>query len=180
MMLWQKYHRKLLALAETDHFLTESQRNASREIQKEIADYEQRINLCGSPGVGKTFLSHYLHHQSEVLYFSSPETYQSSEVSQGDVILIDNAPHDRQAARLIYGDVLWVGASSVVLVTRQPILDAVRRVGLSLTDSDIAHIENVMRQQFREFPIDNLSHSDWARSGIWAYLKSRSMADESD
>jgi hypothetical protein len=184
-MRWQEFHRKLLALAETDDFLTDSQRHASRKIQKEIADYEQRINLCGGPGVGKTFLSHYLHHQSEVLYFSSPETYQPSEASQGDVILLDNAPHDRQEARLLYGDVLWAGASSVVLVTRQPIRDAVRRVDLSLTAVDIAQIQNLpdpigiqsnMRQQFSEFPLGNLSDSDWHRSGIWACLKSGSMA----
>jgi len=170
-MLWNVHHRKLLALTETGDTLTNSQRKVSREILKEIADYERRINLWGGPGAGKTFVSHYLHHQMEVLYFPSPESYQSSEISQGDAILIDNAPHDRQSARLIFGDILWSGASSVILITRQPIDDAVRRIKLSLNDADLKGIEIVMREQLGNFEIGDINRLNTQQSGIWLYLK---------
>jgi len=107
----------------------------------------------------------------EGLYFPSPESYQSSEISQGDAILIDNAPHDRQSARLIFGDILWSGASSVILITRQPIDDAVRRIKLSLNDADLKGIEIVMREQLGNFEIGDINRLNTQQSGIWLYLK---------
>ncbi len=176
-MLWQSYHRKLLALAENATFLTDSQREAGQSLQQEIADYQQRINLWGGPGVGKTFLAHHLHHRAEGLYFSSaaPLRCPSAEVSPGSVVIIDNAPHDRGSARLIFGEMLWAGASSVILVTRQPIDDAVRRIELGLTAQDLAQIEAVMRQQFGDFPAEALSDYERQRSGIWARVRALSL-----
>ena len=51
-MRWQLYHRKLLALAETNETLTASQQAVCQFLQQEIRDYQQRINLWGAPGVG--------------------------------------------------------------------------------------------------------------------------------
>ncbi len=166
-MLWQSYHRKLLALAETNETLTASQQAACQFLQREIRDYQQRINLWGAPGVGKTFLAHHLHHCADGLYFSSVETCSHAEVSPNSVVIIDNAPHDRSAARSIFGDVLWAGASSVFLVTRQPIDDAVRRVELGLTTRELARIEDVIRGLFGHFPTNDLRAVD----GIWQRLK---------
>lgn len=166
-MRWQFYHRKLLALAETNEALTASQQMACQFLQQEIRDHQQRINLYGAPGVGKTFLVHHLHHCAEGLYFSSIETCSRAEISPSSVVIIDNAPPDRSSARSIFGDVLWTGASSVILVTRQPIDDAVRRIELGLTTRELARIEDVMRRLFGQFPADDLRDAH----GIWQRLK---------
>ncbi len=170
-MLWQSYHRKLLALAETSETLTVSQQTVCQFLRQEIGDYQQRINLWGNPGVGKTFLVHHLHHCAEGLYFSSVENRPSTEISPNSVVIIDNAPSDRSLTRSTFGDTLWAGASSVILVTRQPIDDAVRRIELALTDRDRAQIEDVMGRLFSHLPPDKVRDFERYRSGIWEQLK---------
>ena len=170
-MLWQSYHRKLLALAETGETLTASQQTVCQFLRQEIGNSQQRINLWGTPGVGKTFLVHYLHHSVEGLYFSSVKNCPSTEISPNSVVIIDNAPSDRSLARSTFGDVLWAGASSVILVTRLPIDDAVRRVELALTDRDMAQIEGVMRKLFPQMPLDKVCIFERYQSGVWEQLK---------
>ena len=170
-MLWQSYHRKLLALAETNETLTTSQQTVCQFLRQEIGDYQQRINLWGTPGVGKTFLAHYLHHCAEGLYFSSVENCLTTEISPNSVVIVDNALSDRSLARSTFGDVLWAKASSVILVTRQPIDDAVRRIELALTDRDMAQIEGVISKFFPHLPLDKVRDFERHRSGIWKRLK---------
>ena len=170
-MSWQSYHRKLLALAETGETLTTSQQAVCEFLHQAIEDYQQRINLWGTPGVGKTFLAHYFYHCAEGLYFSSAENCPSTEISPNSVVIIDNAPSDRSLARSIFGDMLWAGASSVILVTHQPIDDAIRRIELTLTDRDIAQIGDVMRKLFVHLPIDKACNFERHQSGIWEQLK---------
>lgn len=170
-MHWQSYHRKLLALAETGETLTTSQQAVCEFLHQAIEDYQQRINLWGSPGVGKTFLAHYLHHSAEGLYFFSSEDCPITGISPNSVIIIDNAPSDRSLARSIFGDMLWAGASSVILVTRQPIDDAVRRIELALTDRDRVQIESVISKLFVHLPLDKVGDFERHRSGIWEQLK---------
>ena len=170
-MLWQSYHRKLLALAETGETLTDSQQATCQFLRQEIGDYQQRINLWGPPGVGKTFLVHYLHHSADGLYFSFAESSLCTEISPKSAVIIDNAPSDRSLARSIFGEVLWAGALSVILVTRQPIDDAVRRVELELTDRDMAQIEGVTRKLFAHSPLDKGDDFECHRSRIWEQLK---------
>lgn len=170
-MLWQSYHRKLLALAETSEALTASQQTVCQFLQQEIGDYQKRINLWGTPGVGKTFLAHYFHRCAEGLYFSSVENCPIREISSNSVVIVDNAPSDRSLARSIFGDMIWAGASSVILVTRQPIDDAVRRIELALTDKDMVQIEGVMCKLFAHLPVDKVYDFERRRSGIWQRLK---------
>ena len=170
-MHWQYYHRKLLALAETGETLTTSQQAICQFLRQEIKDYQQRINLWGSPGVGKTFLAHYLHHCAEGLYFISPEDCPITGISPNSVVIIDNAPSDRSLTRSIFGDMLWTGASSVILVTRHPIDDEVRRIELALTDRDRAQIEGVISKLFVHLSLDKVDDFERHRSGIWEQLK---------
>ena len=170
-MRWQSYHRKLLALAETAETFTTSQQAACQFLRNAIEDYQQRINLWGYSGVGKTFLAHYLHYCAEGVYFLSPETQQCTEISPNSVVIIDNAPSDRILARSIFGDTLWAGASSVILVTRQPIDDAVRRIELDLTDGDLSQIEEVIRRILSHLQLDNSGDCVRHQSGIWGKLR---------
>ena len=172
-MRWQSYHRKLLALAKTGETLTASQQVACEFLRQAIEDSQQRINLWGSSGVGKTFLAHYFHYSAEGVYFSFPENRKGPEFTPNSVVIFDNAPSDRSVARLVFGDTLWAGASSVILVTREPIDDVVRRIELDLTGRDISQIEDVIRKLFAHLPLDNLGDLERHRSksGIWGKLR---------
>lgn len=174
-MKWLTWHEQLLQLAETGRTLTPSQTSARNAILNAIQTWEKQINLWGNPGVGKTFLVHSLHHCADLLYFPNPSCYDA-QVSRDSVVAIDNAPHTRQEARRLYDRIRWgqkdyTGPRNVILITREPIDDAVRRIELTLTDTDIVHIENVIRQQFGESDFEDFNQYDRQRSGLWWYVK---------
>lgn len=174
-MNWLTYHKQLLKLAETMETLMPSQISVQDALLCAIQTWEPYINLYGPPGVGKTFIVHFLHHCTDLHYFSDLTHYNTS-VSKGTAVAIDNAPHTRQEARQLYNNIRWgkndyTGARNVILITRQPIDDAVRRIPLTLTDADIVHIENIIRQQFGESDFETISQYDRQRSGLWWYVK---------
>ena len=174
-MKWLTCHKQLLQLAETEETLTPSQISARHAILNAVQMWEKQINLWGNPGVGKTFLVHSLHHCAELVYFSDPSRYDA-QVSHDSVVAIDNAPSIRQKARRLYDKIRWgdkdyTGPANVILITRQPIDDAVRRIELTLTDADSAHIEHLIRQKFAESDLEPIDPYARQRSGLWQYLK---------
>jgi len=173
-MNWFTCHKQLSQLAETDETLTPSQVTARDALLDKIHTGEPYINLYGHPSSGKTFLAHYLHHRADVLYFSHPDRYDE-QVSQDSIVAIDNATHTRPRARGLYDKIRWrqkaYTGRKVILITRQPIDDDVRKIELTLTDTDIVHIENIIRQQFGESDFETISQYDQQRSGLWWYLK---------
>ena len=174
-MNWLTCHKCLLQLAETGKTLTPSQTSAWDAVLNAVQMWEKQINLWGNPGVGKTFLMHSLHHYAELVYFSDLSRYDA-QVSQDSVVAIDNAPSIRQEARRLYDKIRWgdkdyTGPANVILITRQPIDDAVRRIELTLTDIDSAHIEQFIRQKFAESDLEPIDPYVKQRSGLWQYLK---------
>ena len=173
-MNWLTCHKRLLDLSSNDETLTPSQLSARDALLDTIYAEETRINLWGDPGTGKTFLAHYLHHRADVIYFSYQHHYDG-QVSQHSVVAIDNAPHIRQEARGLYDNIRWgekdYKGPKVLLITRKPIADAVRQIPLTLTDADIVHIENIIRQQFGEYDFESISQYAQQHSGLWWYVK---------
>jgi hypothetical protein len=174
-MNWLTYHKQLSKLAETMETLMPSQISARNMLLFAIQTWEPYINLYGQPGVGKTFIVHCLHHRTDLLYFSDPTRYNTS-VSNESAVTIDNAPHTRQEARRLYDRIRWgqkdyTGPKNVILITREPIDDDIRKIELTLTDIDIVHIENIIRQQFGESHFEDFSEYDRQRSGLWWYVK---------
>lgn len=174
-MLWSSYHYKLLALAQQSSFLTPSQQDTFRLILEFIHDREQRINLWGNPGVGKTFVAHYLDYQAEGLYACSIKNHRTFEFSPNSIVIFDNAIHERKAARLIFGDLLWAGAATVILITRNPINDAVRKVNLSLTIEDIEQFKKNVHKQLGISIVESLNHYQFQQTGLWALIKHITM-----
>lgn len=174
-MNWLTYHKHLLQLAETGGTLTPSQTAAQDAIRNAIQMWEKDINLWGNPGVGKTFLVHSLHHCAALIYFSDQTRYDA-KVSRDSIVAIDNAPHTRQEARRLYHEIRWgekdyTGPANVIFITRQPIDDAVHRIELTLTDTDVAHIENLMQGQFGECDFEPISPYARQRAGLWWHVK---------
>ena len=174
-MNWLTYHKQLLQLAEIGETLTPSQVSARDAVMNAVNMWEKRINLWGTAGVGKTFLVHALHHRADLVYFLD-QTQYDARVFRDSVIAIDNAPHTRQESRRLYDEIRWgekdyTGPLTVVLITREPIDDAVYRIELRLTDTDVAHIESLMRQQFGESDFEPVGQYAQQRSGLWRYVK---------
>ena len=174
-MNWLAFHKQLLQLAEIDETLTPSQASARNSILGALEVREKYINLWGPPGVGKTFLAHSLHHRADLVYFSGWTRYDP-KISHYSVVAIDNAPHTRQEARSLYDEIRWgekgyTGPENVILITREPINDAVHRITLTLKKPDIAHIDNLMRRQFSRSDFEPLSQYAQQRSGLWQYVK---------
>ena len=181
-MDWLTIHKCLSQLASTTETLTLSQISGRDAILNAVQTWEHYINLHGSPGVGKTFLMHYLYYRADFLYFSDPTHYDAS-VSKETTVAIDNAPHTRQEARQLYNDIRWgendyTGPRNVILITRESIDDAVRRIELTLTDADRTHIEQLIRQKFAESDMETPSQYDLQRSGLWWYVKTLSQRTE--
>ena len=181
-MDWLAYHRHFLRLSETGETLTPSQASEQDTLLKATQRREGNINLWGNPGVGKTFLAHYLHHRADLVYFSSPELYDR-KVSSDSVVAIDNAPHIRQEARRLYDDIRWGnkdynGPVNVILITRKPIDDAVHPIELTLTDADITHMENLIRRQLGEFSPEPITPYSQQRSGLWSQVKTLAQREE--
>ena len=174
-MNWLTYHKQLLKLAETMETLMPSQISVRDALLHAIQTWEPYINLYGSHGTGKTFVAHVLHHRTALGYFSYPTHYDAS-VSKESVVAIDNAPHKRQEARRLYDRIRWgqkdyTGPRNVILITRRPIDDDIRKIELTLTDTDIAHIESIIQQQFGESDFETISQYEQQRSGLWWYVK---------
>jgi hypothetical protein len=181
-MNWLAHHRHLLRLAETGETLTPSQASARDAILKAIRRREGNINLWGNPGGGKTFLVHYLHHRADLVYFSSPTCYDR-QVSSDSVVAIDNVPHTRQEARRLYDDIRWTGkdysaVANVILITRQPIEDAVYRIALTLTNADIACMDRLLQQQFGDFALEEGNPYVQQRSSLWRSVKALAQREE--
>ena len=174
-MNWLTYHKNLLQLAKTIGTLTPSQITARDTVLNAVKVWENRINLWGAPGTGKTFLAHYLHHQVGFAYFSDP-TRCDAQLPQDSVVVIDSAPYTRQEARRLYDRIRWgkrdyTGPMNVILITRKPINDAVCQIELPLTDADITCIEQLVRQQFGKCNFESISQYAQQRSGLWWYVK---------
>ena len=181
-MNWFACHKQLSQLAATAETLTPSQASARADILNTIARWEHYINLWGGPGVGKTFLAHYLHHRAHLVYFSEQSHYDG-QVSQDSGVAIDNAPQTRQEARRLYDEIRWgsqdyTGPANVILITREPIDDAVRRIELTLTDADLTHMEELLRQQFGECDFEPVSPYEQQRVGLWRHIKTVAQRGE--
>ena len=181
-MNWLTFHKQLLQLTETEKTLTLSQASARDAILNAVKMWEKHINLWGNPGVGKTFLAHYLHHHADLVYFSSPELYDR-KVSSDSVVALDNAPHTRQEARRLYDDIRWTGkdysaVANVILITRQPIEDAVCQIALTLTNADITCMDRLLQQQFSDFALEEGNPYLQQSSGLWRHVKALAQREE--
>ena len=181
-MNWLTFHKQLLQLTETGKTLTLSQASARDAILNAVKMWEKHINLWGNPGVGKTFLAHYLHHRADLVYFSSPELYDR-KVSSDSVVALDNAPHTRQEARRLYDDIRWTGkdysaVANVILITRQPIEDAMCQIALTLTNADITCMDVLLQLQFGDFALEEGNPYLQQRSGLWRHVKALAQREE--
>ncbi len=137
MVQWIQYQNALKKNA-SSQLLAPSQRKCYERILYHTR-YANRINLFGESGVGKTFLAWVLCKEIKAQYLPSPyENFYNTQL-----LIIDDAPHDRETCRQLYDKALNF-SRSVILITREPIDDHITRVHLSLSNEDFITVNRVI------------------------------------
>lgn len=122
-------------------WLTDSQHQALGEL-KDALRAPGTVNLCGSIGVGKTFLAWTLADELSYVYYPHLSLFeQSNDVNVVGVIL-DNSRPGRQAHREILKTLHFRGVRQAVIVTRRLIQDYTHYVELTLTQADIDKVRS--------------------------------------
>lgn len=172
-MRWHDLHNRLMIGAADTNRLTTSQCAALSTLLSAIEAGEPRINLFGEAGVGKTFLSHAICKRLNGTYLSHCESTRGLGQVTG-LVVVDNAPPARTAARDVFGDLFWRGAQTTILVTRRAIRDVVCRVPLALTETDVGYVieaaARVVGSPISTFPLQ-------MRPSLWVLVAAFAMKD---
>lgn len=124
-----------------DEYLTPTQRKARDQIC-ELLRFPNRVNLHGPYGSGKTYIAWAIVRATGATHVPLPENLKHLE-PRHDILLIDNAPRFETDVRRLLATANLLGASSVVLITRETIGMPMHRVALTTPDS--IEVEAVLR-----------------------------------
>lgn len=145
--LLQLINRLKAEAAET--MLTPSQRLVLTELEKRW-QFPDRLNLCGPPGSGKTFLGWVMARQSQASFYASPRAFEQAQPPYPAGIIIDNAPSEEKEVRRLLSKLQLHQVRRTLFITSSPIRLGWPIMELPLpTAEDIAVIcENCSRLQF--------------------------------
>ncbi len=131
------------------HMLTASQRIAFDELEKRWR-YPDRINLCGPPGSGKTFMGWVMARQFQAHFYASPRTLDQDQPPYPTQIILDNAPTEGKKLRRLLSEVQLRQVHRLLLITQSPICLGFPVIALpSPTEADINTIyENLSQLHF--------------------------------
>lgn len=116
-------------------WLTPTQLQALNAL-KEALQLTGTVNLCGSAGVGKTFLAWILVDELDFAYFPHITHFCHRNKVRVPGVIIDNVAPDRQSHRTVLKALEFEGVKHAVLITRELILDYTHYVELSLSSRD--------------------------------------------
>jgi hypothetical protein len=116
-------------------WLTPSQARALLAL-KEVMRVPGTVNLCGPPGVGKTFLAWVLADTSDYAYFPHLNSFSRAPGVATPNVIIDNANPSRLSHRTVLKALQFEEIRRAVVITRQLIRDYTYYVELFLTKAD--------------------------------------------
>ena len=129
----------LIKTRRNSSWLTDSQREALQALQRALR-LPGSVNLCGSPGVGKTFLAWTLADELGYTYFSDIHRFTEAEHLTTAGVILDNCRAERQAHRNTLKALHFRDVHYAVLITREIVCDYTRYVELRLTQADRARV----------------------------------------
>lgn len=137
------------------NMLTPSQRAAFSEFEK-YWQFPERINLCGPPGSGKTFLGWVIGRQYGTSSYASPGALERDQSQFLAQVIIDNAPSEDKKLRRLLAELQLRQVRNLLLITQSPIHLGLPVIALpNPTEADIATaFENCNRLQLftSQFP----------------------------
>lgn len=143
--------------------LTQSQEHAFFDVYNAMG-FANRLNLYGDCGVGKTYLAWALAKELGASYLPS----EGSRVERAPLVIIDDAPVERNKSRLLYDEALNF-APCVLLVTRERIDDHVFSVELSISVEDLTRVGERLRTLGG--PLNE--PDDFQQGLLWNYFRVR-------
>jgi hypothetical protein len=116
-------------------WMTPSQR-AAYEMLRERLQFLDEVNLCGGPGVGKTFLGWVLHIQGLAVYMPLLARLEEEPVLPllPTTIIVDNLGWRREEVRQALHLCRSKGYEKVILITSEPAQEQMAIAELRLTE----------------------------------------------
>jgi hypothetical protein len=122
-------------------WLSPSQRR-TLDVLFDAIRYPGTVNLWGSVGVGKTFVSWILSNESGATYIPHISFLNEVEAPAGGTVIVDNCPPDRTDHRTILNRLRFANIPTTVLVSRDLIQDYTRYSELLCTSEDIDRVRS--------------------------------------
>lgn len=141
---WMRLHNEMKRRP-MEKYLTPTQKQA-RNKTCELLRFPNRINLFGPYGSGKTYVAWAIVRATGATHVPVPEKLHDLDPGQ-DILLIDNAAHYEADVRRILASANLLGASSVVVITRESVGMPMHRIFLPLPTG--SEIEVVLRNYSR-------------------------------
>lgn len=165
-MRWAEVHARLLECSRDAQSLTSSQSVAAVAIENALDQGVPYLNLWGPPGVGKTFLAHYLVRRCHGIYLHAPNAQITTPLG-GRWVCVDNVHATRAEVRTVYSKLSWRQATAVLVVTQTPAQDSVYPVQLQLAVHDLATVRKTIRAIFRDCTLPSVGANN---ANLWLFV----------
>jgi tRNA A37 threonylcarbamoyladenosine biosynthesis protein TsaE len=132
---WLRLVNEMKRRAPQEYF-TPTQRSVYDALVERLQFPNQRINLYGAPGTGKTYLAWGLARALEAVHVPVASRLREFDGRQMPILILDNAPTYEDEERSLLADAALMDAGSVVFITQKPTALKMRRIQLDLPNSD--------------------------------------------
>lgn len=141
---WLRLVNEMKRRAPREYF-TPTQRTVFNELLEQLRFPNQRLNLYGAPGVGKTYLAWGLVRELDAVHVPIAARLREYGRRSLPILILDNAPTYEDEVRSLLADAALMGAESVVFITHKPTALRMRQIQLDLpTPDDLRHIARTL------------------------------------
>lgn len=116
---WLRLVNEMKQRRPQDYF-TLTQRMVYEAVVERLQFPNQRLNLCGPPGSGKTFLVWGLVKDLDAVHVPAPERLREVDGHDIALLVIDNAPIYEDELRGLLSGAALMDVGSVIFVTQRP------------------------------------------------------------
>lgn len=140
MSAWLRLVNELKTRAPQEYF-TAAQQTAYEMLADRLQFPNQRVNLYGAAGTGKTYIAWALVRALGAVHVPLPERLRSFAGHDLSVLIIDNAPTYEDDLRTLIAEASLLDAGSIIFLTRRPATLRMHQIELKLpTAEDVRHV----------------------------------------
>lgn len=132
---WLRLVNEMKRRAPQEYF-TPTQRSVYDALVERLQFPNQRINLYGATGTGKTYVAWGLVRALEAVHVPVASRLREFDGRQMPILILDNAPTYEDEERSLLADAALMDAGSVVFITQKPTALKMRQIQLDLPTPD--------------------------------------------
>jgi len=141
---WLRLVNEMKRRAPQEYF-TSTQRAVYDVLDERLQFPNQRINLYGAPGTGKTYLAWGLIRALEAVHVPVAARVREFDGQPMPILILDNAPTYEDEVRSLLADAALMDAGSVVFITQRPTALHMRQIQLDVpTPDDLRQIARTL------------------------------------